>query len=64
MFAAVAAGDRAASHFLTLLPVKPSLLLLKLTARVSPDIMTQLTTLLEQNLKAAKPAKGKKKGKK
>ncbi|WIA09224.1 hypothetical protein OEZ85_008634 [Tetradesmus obliquus] len=53
-------GDRAAQLMLTLLPAKPSLLLLKLTGRLSNEVVLQLAALMEQNLKAAKPAKKKK----
>lgn len=42
---------------LTLLPAKPSLLLLKLTGRLSNEVVLQLAALMEQNLKAAKPVK-------
>lgn len=45
---------------LTLLPAKPSLLLLKLTGRLSNEVVLQLAALMEQNLKAAKPVKKKK----
>lgn len=56
----VISGDRAAAHLVTLLSSNPSLLLLKVTARISPEVMLQLTTLTEQNIKAAKAAKTKK----
>jgi hypothetical protein len=52
-----AAGDRAAQLMLTLLPAKPSLILVKLTGRLSNEVVLQLTALLEHNLKAAKPGK-------
>jgi hypothetical protein len=42
---------------LTLLPAQPSLTLLKMTGRLSNEVVLQLAALMEQNLKAAKPGK-------
>ncbi|KAF6266486.1 hypothetical protein COO60DRAFT_281 [Scenedesmus sp. NREL 46B-D3] len=52
-------GDHAARIMLTLLPAKPSLLLMKLTGRLSNDVVLQLAELMEQNVKAAKPVRSK-----
>lgn len=60
----LAAGDELALYFVGLLKGKPCITLLKLTPRLSANIMQQLTELLEDQQRAARAARTKKKPKK
>jgi hypothetical protein len=58
------AGDDCAVYFLGLLKGKASLTLLKLTPRLSPSIVQQVSALLEEHQRAAKALRPGKKTKK
>jgi hypothetical protein len=57
------AGDECAAYFIGLLKGKPSITLLKLTPRLSPSTVQQLSALLEEHQKAARAARTSKKKK-
>lgn len=60
----VPAGDECALYFVGLLKAKASVTLLKLTPRLSPSIIQQVTALLQEHQRMAKSLRVSKKTKK